>query len=58
VATAMLLPFSPVAHYLGFVPLPPSFFVLLAGLIASYLVLVEGCKRWFYQRIASSEFSK
>lgn len=50
VALAMLLPFSPMAHYLGFTPLPPLFFGLLAGLIAVYLLTVEFCKQWFYKR--------
>ena len=51
VITAMLLPFSPVAHYLGFTPLPPSFFALLTALTLVYLALVEGGKRWFYKRL-------
>lgn len=49
VAIAMLLPFSPVAHYLGFVPLHPLFFALLAGLVVAYLMTVEYCKQWFYK---------
>jgi Mg2+-importing ATPase len=51
VATAMLLPFTPVAAWLGFTPLPPLFFGLLAVLVASYLLLVEAGKRWFYKRL-------
>ena len=54
VMTAMLLPFTPVAHYLGFTPLPPSFFALLAVLTLVYLLLVEGGKRWFYKRQGKS----
>jgi Mg2+-importing ATPase len=50
VITAMLLPLTPVAHYLGFTPLPPSFFALLVVLTLVYLLLVEGGKRWFYKR--------
>ncbi|PWB45626.1 MAG: magnesium-translocating P-type ATPase [Nitrosomonadales bacterium] len=50
VAAAMLLPFTPYAHYLGFTPLPAEFFPLLLGLMLAYLVLVEGGKRWFYKR--------
>ncbi len=50
VATAMLLPFTPAAIYLGFTPLPPLFFVLLAGLVLPYFLLVEAGKRWFYKR--------
>jgi Mg2+-importing ATPase len=51
VAVAMLLPFTPVAAWLGFTPLPPLFFGLLAVLVASYLLLVEAGKRWFYKRL-------
>jgi Mg2+-importing ATPase len=54
VATAMLLPFTPVAAWLGFTPLPPLFFGLLAVLVASYLLLVEAGKRWFYKRLGTA----
>ena len=52
VAMAMLLPFTPAAAWLGFTPLPPLFFGLLAGLVTGYLVLAEAGKRWFYRRLA------
>jgi Mg2+-importing ATPase len=51
VLTAMLLPFTPMAPYLGFTPLPLSFFGLLAGLVVAYLGVVEGGKQWFYKRL-------
>ena len=51
VLTAMLLPFTPLAPYLGFTPLPLSFFGLLAGLVMVYLGVVEGGKQWFYKRL-------
>ena len=54
VATAMLLPFTPVAAWLGFTPLPPLFFGLLAGLVTAYLLLVEAGKRWFYRRMVGA----
>jgi Mg2+-importing ATPase len=43
-----LLPFSPLAHFLGFTTLPLSFFLILIGMIATYLVLVENAKIRFY----------
>ena len=49
VCVAMALPFSPLAPYLGFAPLPLSYFGLLALLLVSYLVMVEGAKQWFYR---------
>jgi Mg2+-importing ATPase len=50
VFTAMLLPFTPLAPYLGFTPLPLFFFGLLGALLVAYLVMVEGGKQWFYKR--------
>jgi len=51
VVTAMLLPFTPLAPYLGFTPLPLSFFGLLTALLIAYLLMVEGGKQWFYRRL-------
>jgi len=51
VITAMLLPFTPLAPYLGFMPLPLSFFGLLTALLVAYLLMVEGGKQWFYKRL-------
>ncbi len=45
------LPFVPVVGtFFGFVPLPPAYFGLLAGLVAAYLVFVETAKTWFFRR--------
>lgn len=49
VLLACLLPFTPFASLLGFEPLPPLFFAILAGMVASYLVLLEIAKRLFYR---------
>jgi P-type Mg2+ transporter len=43
-----VLPFTPLAGLLGFASLPISFFLLLLGMIATYLLLVEIAKRRFY----------
>ncbi|MFZ4479932.1 MAG: magnesium-translocating P-type ATPase [Rhodoferax sp.] len=51
VLTAMLLPFTALAPYLGFTPLPWSFFGLLSVLLICYLLAVEGGKQWFYRRL-------
>ncbi|MEO9176713.1 MAG: magnesium-translocating P-type ATPase [Gaiellales bacterium] len=42
------LPFTPLSHLLGFATLPLAFFLILLGMIAAYLVLVEIAKAWFY----------
>ena len=49
VLAAISLPFTPLAPYLGFAPLPLSYFGLLALLLGTYLVMVEGAKQWFYR---------
>ena len=43
-----ILPFSPVAHLLGFQPLPVGFFAALAGMVVAYLALIEVAKRVFF----------
>ena len=40
-----VLPYTPVASALGLVPLPASFFVFVAVVVASYLGVVEVVKR-------------
>ncbi|MGA6971958.1 MAG: magnesium-translocating P-type ATPase [Candidatus Binatus sp.] len=44
VIVGLLLPFSPLAGRLGFVPLPVAFFLFLAGAVLIYLILVEMVK--------------
>ena len=43
-----LVPFTPLHHVLGFSTLPLAFFLILMGMIATYLVLVELVKTRFY----------
>ena len=47
-ALAVALPYSPVAHWLGFVPLSAELMAALALVTAAYLVAVYGLKRWFF----------
>jgi Mg2+-importing ATPase len=51
-AVGAILPFTPLATFLGFSTLPLSFFLILLGMIATYLVLVEIAKSRFYKREA------
>jgi len=44
VAIGVAIPFSPVAHYLGFTPLPPPYWPLLAVTLLGYLLLTQGVK--------------
>jgi Mg2+-importing ATPase len=45
VAAGLVLPYSPVAGALGFVPLPFAYLTFVAGATVAYLVLVELVKR-------------
>ena len=49
VAVAIALPYSPVAHVLGFRSLPLLFLLILGGMTATYLVLVEAGKSFFFR---------
>ncbi|HTI22860.1 MAG TPA: magnesium-translocating P-type ATPase [Kutzneria sp.] len=48
VTVGALLPATPLAHVLGFQPLPGAFFAALAGMVLCYLGLIELGKRIFY----------
>jgi Mg2+-importing ATPase len=50
VTAGALLPFTPLAPWLGFTPLPPLFFGFLVVMVVGYLGLVEVVKGWFYRR--------
>jgi Mg2+-importing ATPase len=43
------LPYTGLAHLLGFTPLPTTFFLILFGMVVVYLVLVELAKTRFYR---------
>ncbi len=49
-AAGVLIPFSPLAHTLGMVPLPRIFFIWLVGILFSYVVLAQLVKSWFVKR--------
>ena len=50
VAAGILLPYSAIGRWFGFVPPPAAFLLALGGMVACYLLLAEGVKRWFYRR--------
>jgi Mg2+-importing ATPase len=53
VVVACILPFTVIGSIFSFVPPPLSFFAVLAGLVAGYLIMVELVKRWFYRKYSS-----
>jgi Mg2+-importing ATPase len=44
-----VLPFTGLAHLLGFQPLPAVFFLWLLAMVVVYLLLVEIAKTFFYR---------
>jgi Mg2+-importing ATPase len=50
VAVGVLLPYSPLAGSLGFVPLPAAYFLFVIVATVVYLALVEAVKRWVLGR--------
>ena len=47
---AIWLTYSPFAHGLGFVPMPPVFWVVVAAIVTGYLCLAQVVKNWFIRR--------
>jgi Mg2+-importing ATPase len=52
VVIAVVLPFTPFGSLLGFIPLPLSLLGAIALLAATYLLVVQAVKSWFYRRHA------
>jgi Mg2+-importing ATPase len=52
VAIAAALPYTPVGNLLRFTPLPVSMLATIAFLAATYLLVVQVVKSWFYRRHA------
>ena len=50
VAIGAYLPYSPLAGTLGFVPLPPLYWLLLLGMLVAYVILTQIIKTWFYRK--------
>jgi Mg2+-importing ATPase len=52
IALSILLPFSPIAHAFGFVPLPLYFLAIISVVVVLYMAAAEGIKILFYKKIA------
>ncbi|MDR3561058.1 MAG: magnesium-translocating P-type ATPase [Negativicutes bacterium] len=44
----LIIPYTALGTFFGFVPLPLPYLAAIAGLVALYLLLVEQVKRWFF----------
>lgn len=53
VALSILIPFTPLGKFLGFVAPPMLFFFILVSMVVAYLILVEVVKQWFYKHYTS-----
>jgi Mg2+-importing ATPase len=53
VVAGCVLPFTPLAAALGFVPLPAAYFVFLVAATVTYLALVEAVKRRLIGRLVA-----
>jgi len=53
VLIAAILPLTPIGTYFGFVAPPPAFYGAVAAMATTYLIVVEGVKRWFYAHMGS-----
>ena len=49
-AIGAYLPYSPVAPALGFVPLPPVYWLLLLGTLLCYVGLTQLIKTWLIRK--------
>ena len=53
-AIGIFLPFSWLGGFLGFVPLPPSYWIALGLILPSYVILTHFVKVWFIRRYGLS----
>jgi len=53
VSVGCWLTVSPLANTLGFVPLPPLYWLLLGAMMLGYVVLTQAVKVWFVRRFGA-----
>jgi P-type Mg2+ transporter len=46
----LVLPYTPLARVMGFVPLPPWVLLAIAAIVIAYVLIAEIAKRWFYRQ--------
>jgi Mg2+-importing ATPase len=50
-AIAVFLPYSPIAHYLGLVPLPRIFWLWIAGFLVAYSIITHFVKTYVHKKL-------
>jgi Mg2+-importing ATPase len=58
IIAALVLPFTPIAHALGFRAVPVRFAGAMAVIVTLYIVAAEAAKRWFYRREEALVFGR
>ena len=53
-AIGVALPFSWLGGFLGFIPLPPAYWIALCLILISYVTLTHFVKTWFIRRFGLS----
>ena len=53
-AIGIALPFSWLGGFLGFVPLPPTYWIALGLILPSYVILTHFTKVWFIRQFGLS----
>jgi hypothetical protein len=53
ISFAIIVPYTPVGAFFGFVPPPATFYLVLAAILGTYAVLAEAVKKWFYKHNAN-----
>jgi Mg2+-importing ATPase len=53
ISFAIIVPYTPVGAFFGFVPPPPAFYLALVGILGAYALLAETVKKWFYRHNAN-----
>ncbi|MDR3574803.1 MAG: magnesium-translocating P-type ATPase [Anaerolineaceae bacterium] len=51
----IVLPYTPLNSLLGFQPLQPIYLLVIAVIVAAYLVSAELTKRWFYRKVRPND---
>ena len=49
----LIIPFTGFGAFINLVPLPPSYFIWLVGILIAYSLLTELVKRWYIKKFNS-----
>jgi len=50
VTIGLVIPFTPLGKYFGFIPPPATYFIALITIVIAYLFMVQSVKSWFIKR--------